>query len=50
MCGCRGGDAATPGVRDGPEPNISVWMWLAAMPQPARPMVRSRMKADGPHI
>ena len=47
MCGCRCGDAATPGVRDGPEPKTSVWTRLAAMPQTARPTVRSLIKAGG---
>ena len=40
--------AATPGVIDGPEPKFSVWMRLAATPQPARPAVRLLMNAGGP--
>src|SRR5712691_2138081 len=49
-CAGRRGDAATPGVRDGAEPKISVRMQLAAIPQAARPAVRSRMKVGGPQM
>src|SRR5262245_282277 len=47
--GCRG-EAASPGVWDGPAPKISVWMRLGATPQAARPVLRLLMKADGPQI
>ena len=44
------GEAATPGVMDGPGPNISVWMRSGATPKAVRPAVRSLMKVDGPQI
>src|SRR5271168_227595 len=49
-CGGRLGEAAMPGVMDGPAPKPSVWMRSGATPQAARPAVRSLMKVDGPQI
>jgi hypothetical protein len=49
-CGSRRGEAAMPGVVEGPAPKISVWMQPGATPQVARPAVRSLMKVDGPQI
>src|ERR1700722_9035508 len=49
-CGSRRGEAAIPGVLDGPAPNISVWMQSGATPNAATPEVRSLMKVDGPQM
>src|SRR5262249_3052651 len=50
VCGGGGGEATTPGVLGGAEPKFSMWIRLAATPQPARPAVRSLIKAGGPGI
>src|SRR5271165_4146925 len=47
-CGSRRGAFFTPGVRDLPEPKISVWTRSRATPQPPSPAVQSSRKAGGP--
>src|SRR5277367_2058070 len=46
-CGSRRGASFTPGVRDLPEPKISVWTRSRATPQPPSPAVKSSRKAGG---
>src|SRR5271165_1114289 len=47
-CASRRGAFFTPGVRDLPEPKISVWTRSRATPQPPSPAVQSSRKAGGP--